>query len=457
MTGGSTPTLHLYSSQPTPIQRSLSTRHEPRPGLAPHTTSTSRIETLKRALTTHRKTTDNKKSFSVNNPPLFISLPAIPLSTSSSPPLSPPSAVQHHQHVWTMPLYLPELNSTQDAILRHTALLFIERSTDEPFLPEDYWVETAKSVPAQSLWGKLKAHILTPNGSHTLDFPQPDPSEPRRIGVALYHLPSRALTQPEPLQDDALAAWVHQSPSVASCFSSRAQIPNFLKDCILCMINQDLCTEGIFRKNGNIRTLKDMCLVLDQRCETEGGWREFFSHQPIIQLAAFIKRFTRELPEPLLTFKLYKLFLIPRALHHALCLLPKPNRDTLFLILALLHWVAEKSEANRMDIDNLARVMTPNLLYPQKKPLQQLDMYGPEIQVVTDLIQNYARLMEVPSDMLHLLENPKLTEHVFSTNIDLTSTKQFTKHFHSLLSIKKDIIQEPLMPPSPSVSSSTFK
>ncbi|CAO3673102.1 unnamed protein product [Rhizopus stolonifer] len=391
---GSTPTLHLQT-QELPVRRSVSTRYEPKPAILTPTSS-SRMETLKRALTTNRKnstTSKPSKSYSVNNPPLFISLSEIP--THASPPLSPPSAVQHHQHVWTMPMYLPELNPTQDAILRHTALLFVEDYTDDPFNIEDYLAVVDTKKTSSSLWGKLKAHILTPNGSNTMIDLTPLPE--KRIGVSLSQL---GFTFSGTQDDPALDAWVNVSPSVASCFSSRAQIPNFLKDCILCMIKQDMNTEGIFRKNGNIRTLRDMCETLDTQSQKEGGWTDFFEGFPIIQLAAFIKKFTRELPEPLLTFKLHKLFLMANGseglLHYVLCLLPKPNRDTFFLILALLNWVAQKSDANKMDIENLARVMTPNILYPESKQ-SQLDasLCHVEINIIAFLIGSYERFIQV--------------------------------------------------------------
>lgn len=63
--------------------------------------------------------------------------------------------------------------------------------------------------------------------------------------------------------------------------------------------------EGIFRKNGNIRKLKTVTENLDRDPRAVG---ELKDDNPI-QLAALIKKFLRDLPEPLLTFKLFKLFI----------------------------------------------------------------------------------------------------------------------------------------------------
>lgn len=63
--------------------------------------------------------------------------------------------------------------------------------------------------------------------------------------------------------------------------------------------------EGIFRKNGNIRELKEACEMIDR----DGRYLDYLVKQSPIQLAALLKRYLRDLPEPLLTFKLYKLFI----------------------------------------------------------------------------------------------------------------------------------------------------
>ncbi|KAG0744828.1 hypothetical protein G6F61_006044 [Rhizopus arrhizus] len=387
MLNESVPNIHLQQEEKV-LRRSVSTATK-------HDTNINRI---KRALTT-RKT---------NPPSLHISLSDI---QQASPPISPPSSAIH-QHVWTIPNDLPQLNLIQDAMIRHTALLFIESSVED-FVLDDYLPDIKKS--SSSLWNKLKAHILTPGGSSNLV----DLVIEKRIGVSLSNLNYTT-------NDNLDEPWLQQFPLVTSCFSNQAQVPSFIQDCVSCIIQQDIRTEGVFRKNGNIKTLKEMCETLDTQGEMD--WKGFFGQHSIIQLTAFIKKFLRELPEPLLTFKLHKLFMKAAndivLLHYALLLLPKPNRDTFLLVLALLHWVAKHADDNKMDVDNLARVMTPNILYP-----------------------------EVPDDVVTYLTGPKLTEHVFTHHIDLTSLKQFRHHFGQLLKIKKEMVHLdstlPSSPPSP--------
>lgn len=212
---------------------------------------------------------------------------------------------------------------------------------------------------------------------------------------------------------DSYEKWKAKCPWIDACFSSpQSLVPDFLKDCILALISQDLTTEGIFRKSGNIRGLKDMCDTLDAQ-PNRHDWLDFFQAQSNVQLAAFIKRFLRELPEPLLTWKLHKLFIMSSKattligalsiMHYAICILPKPNRDMLLTVLALLHWIAQHSAHNKMDYENLARVMAPNILYTnqekekkqQSYDLKDISTCHGEIWVISTMIQHYEKFFQV--------------------------------------------------------------
>lgn len=61
--------------------------------------------------------------------------------------------------------------------------------------------------------------------------------------------------------------------------------------------------EGVFRKNGNIRRLKELSDALDRDVPNI-----CLVDESPVQLAALLKKFLRELPDPLLTFKLHHLF-----------------------------------------------------------------------------------------------------------------------------------------------------
>lgn len=74
-----------------------------------------------------------------------------------------------------------------------------------------------------------------------------------------------------------------------------------------------MSVEGVFRKNGNIRRL----VVLAETLDKAEGHVELSGEGPV-QVAALLKKFLRELPDPLLTFKLHKLFITSQSKSQAL-------------------------------------------------------------------------------------------------------------------------------------------
>lgn len=81
-------------------------------------------------------------------------------------------------------------------------------------------------------------------------------------------------------------------------------VPFIIAESIRAMSGMDLRVEGIFRKNGNIKRLKTVTEELDQ-----DPFDADFADDNQIQLAALIKKFLRDLPEPVMTFKLHRLFI----------------------------------------------------------------------------------------------------------------------------------------------------
>ncbi|KAJ3023246.1 hypothetical protein HKX48_003850 [Thoreauomyces humboldtii] len=152
-------------------------------------------------------------------------------------------------------------------------------------------------------------------------------------------------------------------------------VPVLLDSCIKALNNMDLKVEGIFRKNGNIRQLKTVSDDIDRDPRSVD-----FTHDHPVQIAALLKKFLRDMPEPLLTFKLHKLFVKTQgmsvarrkeALHYVCCMLPKANLDFLAVLAFFLRQVASYSEVedhgNKMGLENLATVITPNVLYSKSK------------------------------------------------------------------------------------------
>ena len=94
--------------------------------------------------------------------------------------------------------------------------------------------------------------------------------------------------------------------------AGRLRIPMFIEQAIVVMRRSDLGVEGIFRKNGNIKNLN----VLEAKIAANP--RHDLSNESSVQLAALLKKFLREMPEPLLTFKLHRLFIVCTSTLHYL-------------------------------------------------------------------------------------------------------------------------------------------
>lgn len=82
------------------------------------------------------------------------------------------------------------------------------------------------------------------------------------------------------------------------------KIPALIQDAVTSMRSKDMSMEGVFRKNGNIRRLKEMAETIDNK----GGDAVDLDSETAVQVAALLKKFLRELPDPIMTYKLHKLF-----------------------------------------------------------------------------------------------------------------------------------------------------
>ncbi|KAF4985126.1 hypothetical protein FDECE_16800, partial [Fusarium decemcellulare] len=213
------------------------------------------------------------------------------------------------------------------------------------------------------------------------------------------------------------------------------RIPAVIDDIVSSMRKMDLSVEGVFRKNGNIK--KQQGLV--EKINAEGCDVVNFMEQPVVQLAALLKRYLRDLPDPLMTHKLYRLWVSAakiadpekrkQCLHLTCCLLPKSHRDCLEILFSFLKWAGsfhqlDEEVGSKMDIRNLATVIAPNILTnPSRAPaLDSEAIYV--IDAVEMMITHIEEMCQVPDEILGLLNDP----YIFSNSGDIT-TKEILKRF----------------------------
>ncbi|KAI9482517.1 hypothetical protein BDB00DRAFT_857660 [Zychaea mexicana] len=355
--------------------------------------------TLRRALSTGRPQQQqsprlqtifgNGNNAANNNDKEYSNSPTTPLPTA---PATEPGG----------PYWLAELTTIQDSIIRSLAALYIERHVSLYFEFEE--LLSLLECKKESLWGKVKMHFRNSSSRQPSPSSSIDTSNGKVFGAPLMAVLSREKV-PHPHHYDhrtraaAISYVMTHHPTMAACFSENAMVPSVVQNIILALLHQDLTIEGIFRKNGNIRELKETCDMVDKGHD----YTQLLYHDSsAIQLAALLKRFVRDLPEPLLTFKLHKLFLTSlqmpteaeakTVLYFACCMLPKPNRDVMQLLFLFLNHVASLHEHNKMDIHNIARIFSPSVLYAspvQQQQQQQQPQHNTrdEIEVVQMLIK----------------------------------------------------------------------
>ncbi|QPG75432.1 hypothetical protein FOA43_002786 [Brettanomyces nanus] len=210
----------------------------------------------------------------------------------------------------------------------------------------------------------------------------------------------------------------------------KLRIPTLVDELINAMHTKDLSAEGVFRLNGNIRRLKKLMTSIDEHPDAVP---DLYSENAI-QLAALLKKFARGLPNPLLTFKLYDVFILSqkfaeepkkrdKILKLAYCMLPKVYRDLTEVLLSFLNWVAtfshiDEETGSKMDIHNLATVLTPNILYSRPKITNKMpdsadlipngENHFLAIEVVNTMIENHDDLSIIPTDLLKLYKKAGL-------------------------------------------------
>ncbi|KAJ3235613.1 hypothetical protein HDU81_000313 [Chytriomyces hyalinus] len=180
-----------------------------------------------------------------------------------------------------------------------------------------------------------------------------------------------------------------------STFNLR-RIPILAYECINFLKANGLKSNGIFRVNGSERRMAQLATVFDAGPKYGLGFA--FEGYTVYDVADFLKRYIRGLPEPLLTTELYPFFLkcleVPveggariKAFRWLIMLLPPSHLILLEQMLELFSMVAGFSETNQMTSNNLARIFSPNILKP-KSDKQALEEFQSCSFVVEFMIEN---------------------------------------------------------------------
>ncbi|KAJ8920411.1 hypothetical protein NQ315_005277 [Exocentrus adspersus] len=198
------------------------------------------------------------------------------------------------------------------------------------------------------------------------------------------------------------------APLTQESISQVYQLIEFLKK------EENIKTEGIFRKTGSVERQQELKTLLSQGTTLQLEEGTYSVHD----CASVLKSFLAELSDPLLTEAHFPAYCqiaescgivrqsaqenkLLEALQLILLLLPTENKVFLKDILDLLHLTASFESNNRMSPDNLAKLFTPHLLCPRKLPLENLlkdsqTLFG----IVSFMIKRTPDLFKIPAKLI---------------------------------------------------------
>lgn len=173
--------------------------------------------------------------------------------------------------------YFSELSALEYFVVRAVAVLYLEPLLDGLFNQEELLELIEPKRP--TFWGKFGKAFK--NDSKNV--------KGKKKGV--FDVPIEQLVERD----------YYESTDGVGPISLR--IPSLVHDSITAMRTMDMSVEGVFRKNGNIGRLNSAKEKIDNNGEVD-----FMKENPV-QVAALLKKFLRDLPDPLMTTKLYKLWI----------------------------------------------------------------------------------------------------------------------------------------------------
>ncbi|XP_057323053.1 rho GTPase-activating protein 44-like isoform X2 [Microplitis mediator] len=151
--------------------------------------------------------------------------------------------------------------------------------------------------------------------------------------------------------------------------------------CVSTLLRLGMEEEGLFRIAGGASKLRRIKLSLDACCLTLPTALEYKDPHVV---AGALKSYLRELPEPLLTFKLYPEWMAAakisqsdarlRALWEVLHKLPSANLENLRFLIKFLAVLTKNSDINKMSPQNIAIVIAPNLIWSPQEDINTMVM-----------------------------------------------------------------------------------
>ncbi|XP_066562009.1 rho GTPase-activating protein 6 isoform X2 [Amia ocellicauda] len=311
----------------------------------------------------------------------------------------------------------------------------------------------------------LSSTSETPNESTSPNTPEPAPRARRRGGMSVDSITDLDDNQSRLLEALQLSLPAEtpnkkekQRDKKLSLNPIYRQVPRLVDSCCQHLEKYGLQTVGIFRVGSSKKRVRQLREEFDRGVDVQ-----LDEEHSVHDIAALLKEFLRDIPDPLLTKELYTAFINTMlmdsneqqcALQLLIYLLPPCNCDTLHRLLEFLSTVAAHADdtcdkdgqevtGNKMTSLNLATIFGPNLLHKQKNSDKEFSVQSSAraeestaiIAVVQRMIATFEALFMVPPDLqnevlMSLLEtDPDVVDYLLrrkasqSSSPDLASSE----------------------------------
>ena len=221
------------------------------------------------------------------------------------------------------------------------------------------WMEFLSETDQQKLYPLLLLEVTALFDSCGLSFSKRKPSKRKRkeegnvFGVSIATLLER---------DSQLS-------------TENSKVPLFIQKLVHQLEKRGLQEEGVLRVAAHRLKVETLTTHLEESFYSRPDQAErVLESASVHELAALLKKWLRDLPQPLLAPELVALFyrtnelpthLRPRALNLLVLLLPSENRATLKVLVDFLNRVVDNQDVNKMSLHNVAMIAAPSLFPPR--------------------------------------------------------------------------------------------
>ncbi|NWH78506.1 RHG29 protein, partial [Piaya cayana] len=252
-------------------------------------------------------------------------------------------------------------------------------------------------------------------------------------------------------------------------------IPFIIKKCTSEIESRALNVKGIYRVNGAKSRVEKLCQAFENGKDLV-ELSELYAHD----ISNVLKLYLRQLPEPLILFRLYNEFIglakesqnvneeldtkqaSPKSKkRQSICMelnriiikikdllkqLPVPNYNTLQFLIGHLHRVTEQSDENKMSASNLGIIFGPTLIRPRQTDatvsLSSLVDYPYQARVVELLITYYEKIFDI--SLKPLLSTSQSEESTITVRVALSAEeRESQQHRKSFVAVKEGALISP--------------